>query len=78
MSCVTRKKGYYNENEAEEALIRSHINFVRPAVNFYLCNDCNEYHLTSQGEIHLILKNAEVVKRIRKEQQEMEWQNRLR
>lgn len=78
MSCVTGKKCYYDEHDAEEALIRSHINFARPAVNYYLCDNCNEYHLTSQGEINQIIFDPKVKERISREQREMEWQKRLR
>ena len=78
MSCSTGKNGYYSEEEAQEALIRSHIRFVKAAKNYYLCNDCHEYHLTSQGEQHLILNDSKVQERIKREQQSQEWEGRFK
>ena len=78
MGCVTGKNGYYSEDEANEALIRSHISFSKPAVNYYLCNDCGEYHLTSQGVINPLLDNPEIKDRIRKEKQSQDWEGRFR
>ncbi len=73
MRCPTGKNGYYLETEAQEALIRSHIRFLQAAKNYYKCHDCEEYHLTSQGEHNSILNNADVKARIKREQQEQEW-----
>ncbi len=78
MKCVTGKNGYYNEDEVQEALIRSHIRFPRAAVNYYLCQDCGEYHLTSQGERHPILDDPQTRQRIQREQQEQDWLARFR
>jgi molybdenum cofactor biosynthesis enzyme MoaA len=78
MSCSTRKNSYYTEEEVQEALIRSHIRFVKAAQNYYLCTDCGEYHLTSQGELHPILNDPEVQERIKREQRSQEWEGRLR
>jgi hypothetical protein len=73
MKCSTGKKGYYNENEVQEALIRSHIRFQSTACNYYMCNDCGEYHLTSRGEKHPLLDDSEIQKRIKDEQREQDW-----
>jgi hypothetical protein len=78
MSCSTGKNSYYSEEEAQEALIRSHIRFVKAANSYYPCKDCGEYHLTSQGEQHSILKDAKVQERIRREQQSQEWEGRFK
>jgi len=78
MKCITGKNGYYREEEAQEALIRSHIRFPKAAVSYYLCPDCGEYHLTSQGEEHPLLRDPEVRQRIRREQQAQEWRERFR
>jgi lipase chaperone LimK len=73
MCCPTGKNGYYSELEVQEALIRSHIRFVQAAKNYYKCHDCEEYHLTSQGEFNALLDDPEVKARIKQEQQEQEW-----
>jgi hypothetical protein len=78
MRCVTGKNGYYSEEEAEEALIRSQINFATAAVNYYLCHDCEEFHLTSQGEVHPLLKDPAIIRRIKEEQRSQEWERRFR
>jgi len=73
MSCITGKNGYYSETEVQEALIRSHIRFKSVASNYYLCEECGEYHLTSQGGLHPLLNDPKVQERIKQEQQEQEW-----
>ena len=78
MSCVTKKKGYYSEDEVQEALIRSHIRFTGPAQNYYVCNDCGEYHLTSQGSLHEMISRPEVQDRIRLERRSQEWEGKFR
>lgn len=77
MDCSSNKNQYYTEDEAEEALIRSHIRFNRPAVSYYLCGECAQYHLTSKGPKHPLLKRPEVIQRIKKEQQSQDWSQRL-
>lgn len=77
MACSNNKKGYYSESEVQEALIRSHIRFHKAAKNYYRCLDCDQYHLTSQGELHPILKESEVKERIKKEQQYQDWADRF-
>jgi len=78
MGCSTRKNSYYTEEEVQEALIRSHIRFVKAAQSYYLCADCDEYHLTSQGELHPILNDPEVQERIKRERRSQEWEGRFR
>lgn len=77
MDCSSKKNQYYNEEEAAEALIRSHIRFNKPALSYYLCSECALYHLTSRGPKHPLLNHSEVVERIDKEQQSQDWSQRL-
>jgi len=77
MRCPTGKNGYYTESEVQEALIRSHIRFLQAAKSYYKCHDCEEYHLTSQG-FNRILKDPEVIARIKREQSEQEWTGTIR
>lgn len=78
MDCSSRKNQYYTEDEAAEALIRSHIRFNQPAVSYYLCEKCVQFHLTSRGERHPLLDQPDVVMRIQKEQQSQDWSERFR
>jgi hypothetical protein len=78
MRCSTGKNGYYTEAEVQEALIRSHIRFVKAASNYYQCNDCGEYHLTSKGEPHPILDDPTVQQRIKQERLSQDWEGRFR
>ena len=78
MTCTTNKNGYFSEPEVQEALIRSKIAFPLSAKSYYLCHDCDEYHLTSQGVEHPLLSDPEILKRIKKERQTQEWEGKLR
>jgi len=73
MGCSNNKKSYYLESEAQEALIRSNIRFVKAAVNYYVCDQCSEYHLTSKGETNLLLNDLTIKERINKERQLQDW-----
>lgn len=77
MACSHNKIGYYSEAEVQEALIRSHIRFVKAASNYYRCLDCDEYHLTSQGVRHPLLNDPKVQERIKKEQLHQDWSSRF-
>jgi hypothetical protein len=78
MGCSTGKNEYYSEEEVQEALIRSHIKFLKAANSYYQCRDCGEYHLTSQGAVHPLINDPKVQERIRREQRSQEWEGRLR
>tara|TARA_B110000483_G_C18142955_1_gene522264 strand:- start:362 stop:604 length:243 start_codon:yes stop_codon:yes gene_type:complete len=77
MGCSNNKKSYYLESEVQEALIRSNIRFVKAAVNYYICEKCSEYHLTSKGEINPLLKELIIKERINKERQLQDWSERF-
>ena len=78
MSCQSGKKGYYTETDVQEALSRSQIGFRSSATNYYVCEICGEFHLTSKAGMHPLLKDPEITERIRKEQQEQDWNKRFR
>ena len=78
MSCSTGKSCYFTEEEVREALIRSQIRFLKAASNYYQCNDCGEYHLTSRGGQHPVLSEPAVQKRIKQERQSQDWEERFR
>lgn len=78
MGCSTVKNGYFTEEEVQEALIRSHIKFIKAAKSYYQCTECGEYHLTSQGAQHPLLDDLQVQERIKREQRSQEWEGRFR
>ena len=56
IKCVTGKRAYEKEEDAEEALVQNRItNGDAGARNIYLCNDCLHWHLTSKGVDHPVL-----------------------
>ena len=77
MSCTTGKKGFYTEYEVQEALIYSHIRFLKAANNYYLCDECGKYHLTSQGGLNPLFNDPKVQERIKREKQHQEWNARF-
>lgn len=54
--CTSGKRSYASAEVAEEALIEAHIQYEygrsNGPVSFYLCEDCGQYHLTSQGPMN--------------------------
>ena len=65
--CSSRKNQFYQEEEAIEALIRSNISFNKPAISYYLCTECTQFHLTSKGEKHKLLSKPDIIKRIKRD-----------
>lgn len=65
--CVSGKRAYEKQEDAEDALIRSRINSgEHGAKNIYLCDDCGHWHLTSKGPLSdLIDKYAREIQRAR-------------
>lgn len=60
--CTSGKRPYTSEALALDALLEAHIRFefsMRSGpVAVYLCNECGQYHLTSQGQINSRLASA--------------------
>jgi len=71
--CSSGKVAYNSTYEVEEALIYSQINFDSGATNYYKCNSCGCYHLTSCLEVHPLLDDADVKLRIDKERRSNNW-----
>jgi hypothetical protein len=74
--CSTGKVAYDSTFEVEEALIYSRINFESGATNYYQCNSCECYHLTSSREKHPLLDDEGVKNRILKERKANIWKGR--
>ncbi len=47
--CSTKKIGYSSSNLAITALIELHLKSIGGPINYYKCQICDQYHLTSRG-----------------------------
>ncbi len=74
MTCPKRE--FQTKMAAEEALIQSHIIFTSPAINYYQCDNCGQFHLTSKGNTNPILEKDVIKERIKREQQARQWENK--
>ena len=78
-NCSTGKRGYLSESLAIDALIEARTNFVfNSAVSVYQCEDCGDWHLTSQGEINPRLKKMLDNGSLTKQQEVSNWERKLR
>jgi len=80
--CITGKRQYHSQQLAEEALIEAHIHFDYRAgggpVTVYQCEDCGEYHLTSQGAMNERLATLLSNGTIKKQKLAAQWQNKFK
>lgn len=74
--CSSGKIAYDSTYEVEEALIYSQVNFESGAINYYKCEFCSCYHLTSTGTLHPLLNDESVKNRIDKERKSNFWKGR--
>ncbi|MFN3839307.1 MAG: hypothetical protein ACK4RF_01250 [Cyclobacteriaceae bacterium] len=80
--CSSGKRSYTSAALAEEALIEAHIHFAfergNGPVSYYLCEECGQFHLTSQGPMNerlgLLIKNGE----LRRLKEAYTWERKLR
>ena len=64
---------------AEDALIEARTRFVHnSAVAVYQCEDCGQWHLTSQGEMNPRLKKLLEDGTIRKDREAFNWEIKLK
>ncbi len=67
---------------AEEALIENRAwNNHSPStgpINFYECNICHNFHLTSKGTPHPMLSDKKTLERIKRLKQGNDWGGRFR
>ena len=47
--CSTKKIGYSSSNLAITALIELNLKSIGGPINYYKCEICDQYHLTSRG-----------------------------
>ncbi|MFT5722986.1 MAG: hypothetical protein ACI9JN_000091 [Bacteroidia bacterium] len=77
MKCSSNKKPYHNESTAERALIEARIRFVgNTAINVYQCSECDDWHLTSQGQMNNTLQEMIQSGDLDKEIKQYEWREK--
>ncbi|WP_420578471.1 hypothetical protein [Ekhidna sp.] len=82
MKCSSGKRSFDSHTLAEEALIQHHIRNDyqkgQGPLNVYECQECGNWHFTSQGPEHELFGDPEMVKRIESERRAFLWERRLR
>ena len=82
MKCRSGKTSFSSKELGEEALIQNHIrNNHREGAgpqNVYECVDCGEWHFTSRHPISDLFLDSAVLKRMARERQSLEWEQRMR
>ncbi len=81
-TCPTHKRCHATHELAEEALIGAHIAYnygkgSRP-VAVYKCDQCGQYHLTSQGEVNSRLQKMLDEGEIQKQKEANWWEGKFR
>lgn len=80
--CTTGKRLYSNEQLAEDALIEAHIHFDYRSgggpVAVYQCEECGNYHLTSQGAMNPRLSQQLANGVINKQKEAGRWQSKFK
>jgi hypothetical protein len=82
VNCNSGKRSYRSEALATDALIEAHVQFNYRTgtgpVNYYKCEDCADYHLTSQGAVNTRLAEAQANGTIKKLKAASEWSNKFK
>jgi len=82
LKCVSNKKVYPSKEIAEDALIEAHMQFEYTRGNgpiaVYKCEDCANYHLTSQGPINPKLEQLMKDGRIDRQREANQWLRRIK
>lgn len=80
--CVSTKKMYPSQEIAEDALIEARTQFEyainKGPIGVYLCEDCGNYHLTSQGKMNERLATQLKDGKIKLQKEANEWLNKLK
>jgi hypothetical protein len=80
--CPTGKRLYLSEQLAEDALIEAHVHFNFRSgsgpVAVYRCEDCGNYHLTSQGPMNTRLSQLLTNGTIKKQKEAARWQGKFK
>lgn len=75
--CTSNKKPYPTKEVAEDALIQAHTNFEYKSgsgpIAVYVCDDCGNYHLTSQGAMNEKLERLMKAGEIKRQKEANQW-----
>jgi len=78
MNCPSGKRIYYEEHDAEEALIGAHIAYqyghASGPLNFYKCDQCGHYHLTSRPPKNNKLSELEASGELERMREARNWE----
>jgi hypothetical protein len=83
MKCPSNKVVYYSKDLAEDALIdawgrNNYSTNSRAPITLYQCDDCGNFHFTSQGEMNERLKEQIQSGKIKKQQEANYWMGKLK
>ena len=82
VKCVSNKKPYPTKEIAEDALIETHmqVEFKKGdgPIAVYLCEDCGNYHFTSQGPANTKLEQAMNDGKIKRQREANAWLDKLK
>jgi hypothetical protein len=77
MSC--NKRSYLSEELAVTALLEARVRFdANTSTTVYRCEDCDQWHLTSKGNIHPKLASALKSGEVSKQKEADYWERKLR
>jgi hypothetical protein len=81
-TCVSGKKAYSTQAIAEEVLIEAHTRYdygrTTGPIAVYLCDDCGQYHLTSQGQMNERLEQYLKEGKIKRSKEANQWESKWR
>jgi hypothetical protein len=79
--CTSGKRAYATAEIAEEALIEAHIQYEygrgNGPVTSYRCEECGQYHLTSQGPMNERLATLMKSGKLKRLKESAHWNRRL-
>jgi hypothetical protein len=80
--CPSGKKSYQSLSIAEDALVEAHVQFnyskSQGPKGVYLCTDCGNYHLTSQGNLNDRLSKMMSDGSLTRLKEANQWMNKLK
>ncbi len=82
IKCISNKKVYPSKEIAEDALIEAHTQFEYKMgsgpVAVYQCQDCGNFHLTSQGPVNQKLAQLMKDGKIQRQKEANQWLNKIK
>ncbi len=77
--CPAQKRKDTTEEMAEDALIEARTRFIHnSAIGVYQCEDCGQWHLTSQGVLNPRLKKLLKDGTIKRDRDALNWEMKLK